>query len=196
VLQSQSRVGLRPRVACPNHGRHRLRCFPTAVHRPRVLTAPRFSTPTCSTLALAYNLCELNTEGFPFTFSSLCFPAAPLSAEHCLMNRPLRLSPEATFATMTSAQARCRSSTSEPAPSATPPAYHQWCPSTHPRCRGWLIPGELLHPPLPCSIHRSHNTLPPLTFLPCAGALEGARSHHRASALPAPTPFTGESLAP
>jgi hypothetical protein len=36
----------------------------------------------------------------------------------------------------------------------------------------------------------------PLTLLRCAGAPEGARSRHRAFALPASTPFTSESLAP
>jgi hypothetical protein len=39
--------------------------------------------PTCAALALTYNLCALNVEGFPFAFSSSCFPSphpCPLSA--------------------------------------------------------------------------------------------------------------------
>jgi hypothetical protein len=36
----------------------------------------------------------------------------------------------------------------------------------------------------------------PLTLLPCSGAPKGARSRHHASALPTPTPLTGESLTP
>jgi hypothetical protein len=131
------------------------------VHRPRVLTAPWFSTSTCAALVLAYNLCELNAEGFPFSFSSLCFPAAPMSTEHRCVDRTLRLSPEAAFTAMTSAQAHCRSLISESLRSATPPTYHQWCPSARTRCRGCPIPSELLHLPLPSSIHRGHNTLFP-----------------------------------
>jgi hypothetical protein len=190
------RVAFRPRIACLNHGCRGHHCFPTTMHRPWVPTAPWFSAPTCATLALAYNLYELNVEGFPFTFSSLCFPTAPLSIEHRHTDQPLRLSPEVVFAATTSAQARCRSPTSEPVPSATPPACHRWSPSHHTRCRGWPIPGELLHPSLLSSIHCEHSTFSPLTLLPYAGALQGARSRHCASALPAPTPFTGESLAP
>jgi hypothetical protein len=194
VLQSRLGVSFRRRIACPNHSHHCCHCFPTVVHRPRVLTAPRFSTSTCAALVLAYNLCELNAEGFPFSFSSLCFPAAPMSTEHRCVDRTLRLSPEAAFAAMTSAQARCRSLISESLRSATPPTCHHWCPSARTRCRGCPIPSELLHLPLPSSAA----TTPffPLTFLACAGAPEGAQSRHCASALPAPTPFTGESLAP
>jgi hypothetical protein len=110
---------------------------------------------------LAYNLCELNIEGFPFAFSSSCFPAAPLSTEHRRVDQLLRLSLEAAFTVTTSAQARCRSPTSEPAPSTTPPACHRSCPSARMHCRGWPIPSELLHPPVLSSIHRCHSTLPP-----------------------------------
>jgi hypothetical protein len=44
------------------------------VHHPWVPTVLQFSAPTCAALALTYNLCELNAEGFPFVFSSSCFP--------------------------------------------------------------------------------------------------------------------------
>jgi hypothetical protein len=64
---------------------------------------PWFSAPTCVILALAYNLCELNAEGFPFVFSSSCFSATPLSTEHRHTDWLLRLSPEAAFAATTSA---------------------------------------------------------------------------------------------
>jgi hypothetical protein len=158
-------VSFRPCVACPNRGLRWQCCFLTATHCPQVLTAPWFFAPTCAALMLAYNLYELNAEGFPFAFSSSCFHTAPLSTEHHQADWPLRLSPEAAFAVTTSAQARCRSPTSEPAPSATPPACCWWCPSARTRYRGWPIPGELLHPPLLSSIHRSHDTLfPPSPF--------------------------------
>jgi hypothetical protein len=61
-------------------------CFLIVAHRPRVPTAPRFFTPACATHALAYILCKLNTEGFPFAFSSSGSP-----------------SPEAAFTATTSA---------------------------------------------------------------------------------------------
>jgi hypothetical protein len=141
-----------------DRGHRQRRCFLTAMQRPRVLTTPRFSALMCAALALAYNLCELNANGFPFMFSSSCFPTAPLSTEHRHMDRPLRLSLEAAFATMTSTQAHCRSPTSEPAPSATPPAYRRWCPSTRTHCCGRPIPGGLLHLPLLSSIHHGHST--------------------------------------
>jgi hypothetical protein len=79
----------------------------------------------CATLMLAYNTYELNIEGFPFTFSSSCFPAAPLSTEHRRADRPLRLCPETAFAAMTSAQAHCRS------PSGLPPVV-SLCPHVLP----------------------------------------------------------------
>jgi hypothetical protein len=154
-------VGFRPRVACPDRGGRRRRCFPTAMHHPQVPTAPRFSAPTCAALALAYNLCELNAEGFPFAFSSSCFPAAPLSTEHRCADRQLQLSPEAAFAATTSTQAHYGSLTSEPVPSTTPPVCRRWYPSARTCCCGWPIPSELLHPPLLSLIHRSHNTLFP-----------------------------------
>jgi hypothetical protein len=90
------------------------------------------------------------------------------TAAHRLTDRSLRLSPEAAFTATPSTPTRCRSLTSEPTPSATPPTCHQWSPSARTHCRGWPIPRET----------------------------EGAQSHHRTSALPTPTPFTGESLAP
>jgi hypothetical protein len=142
------RVGFILHVACPNHGHRRCRCFLTTVHHPRVMTVPWFSVPTCAALALTYNLCELNAEGFPFTFSPSCFRAAPLSTKHHHMNRPLWLSPEVAFAAASSAQARCHSPTSEPVPSASPPACRRWRPPTRTCCRGWPIPSEFLHPPL------------------------------------------------
>jgi hypothetical protein len=40
-----------------------------------ILTVPQFSVPTCTAhLTIAYTICELNTEGFPFVFSSSCSP--------------------------------------------------------------------------------------------------------------------------
>jgi hypothetical protein len=75
------------------------------------------------------------------------------------VDRPLWPSTEASFTAATSAQVRCRSLTSEPVPSTTPPAYRRCCPSTHMRCRGRPIPGELLHPPLLSSFHHFHITL-------------------------------------
>jgi hypothetical protein len=188
-------VSFKPRIAYTNHGCRRCRCFLTAVHRPWVPTMLWSSAPMCATLMLAYNTYELNVEGFPCTFSSSCFPAAPLSTKHRRADRPLWLSPETAFAAMTSAQAHYRSLTFEAPPSATPQDYRRWCPSARTCCHGQPIPGELLHPPLLSSIHCGYNTLP-LTLLPWVGALEGARSHHRASALPALTPFTSESLTP
>jgi hypothetical protein len=112
-------------------------------------------------LALTYNLYELNAKGFPFVFSSSCFPTAALSTEHRHVDRPLWLSPKATLTATASTQAHCCSPSSEPTPSATPPTCHRWCPSSRTRYCGWPIPSELLHPPLLSSIHRSHITLSP-----------------------------------
>jgi hypothetical protein len=89
----------------------------------------------------------------------------PLPFKHRHADRPLRPSPEAAFTATTSAQAHCRSLTSEPTPFATPLACRRWCPSTRTCCRGRPRYGELLHPPLLSSIHRGHNTLlPPSPF--------------------------------
>jgi hypothetical protein len=140
-------VSFRPRINCPNYGGRQRHCFLAAVHHPRVSTAPWFSAPTWAALTLAYNLCELDAEGFPFAFSPSCFCAAPLSTEHCHTDRPLWLSPEDNFAAATSTHDRCRSLTSEPVPSATPPACRRWRPPARMRCCGWPIPGEFLHPP-------------------------------------------------
>jgi hypothetical protein len=59
------------------------------------------------------------------------------------------------------------------------------------RLRRWAPPSaaSLFDSPRP------QHPLTPLTLLPCAGAPEGAQSRYRASALPATTPFTGDSLA-
>jgi hypothetical protein len=69
-------------------------------HRPGVGFRPRITysshaPPVGSdraALALAYNLCELNTEGFLFTFSSLCFPSPAFSTfpQGCLRRNDLR----------------------------------------------------------------------------------------------------------
>jgi hypothetical protein len=145
-------VGFRPHNACPNRGRRRRRCFLTAAHRSWVPTAPQFSVPMCAALALAYNLRVL----------LFMLPiAAPLSTEHRCADRLLQTSLETAFTAMTSTQAHCCSPTSEPAPSATPPACRRWCPSARTCCRGRPIPGELLYPPLLSSIHRGHIILFP-----------------------------------
>jgi hypothetical protein len=83
----QAGVIFRPCIACPNCGHRWHRSFLIFAHRSRVPTALRFSAPTCAALALAYNLCELNAEGFPFVFSFSSFPTAPLSTEHHRMDR-------------------------------------------------------------------------------------------------------------
>jgi hypothetical protein len=145
----------RPHRRCTN--RSRCRALPPTVPQPRhgfpCPRAPPLRSPVSS---------ASSTSKASLSRSPLCAPhRTPLSSEHCHMDRPLQPSPEAAFAATTSAQAHCRSPTSEPTPSATPPACCRWCPSTHTRCRGRPIPDELLHPPLLSSIHRGRITLSP-----------------------------------
>jgi hypothetical protein len=143
----------RPHQRRPNHGH--CCCLPPAVLPPHCgFPRPR-APPSRSPISSASSTPRASLSRSPLRAPH----RTPLSSEHHHVDRPLRPSPEATFAATTSAQAHCRSPTSEPATSATPPACHRWCPSTRMCYRGRPIPGELLHPPLLSSIHRVHSTL-------------------------------------
>jgi hypothetical protein len=70
---------------------------------------------------------------------------SPLCTERCHVERPLRPSPDAAFVATTSARAHRRSTTSEPAPSTTPLAYHRWLPPRAHRCNEASLVSLLLH---------------------------------------------------
>jgi hypothetical protein len=190
-------VGFRPHNACPNHGRCRRHCFLTAAHRSWVPTAPQFSVPTCAALALAYILCELDAEGFPFVFSFSCFPLphpCPMSTAVRTGRSKLPLrppSPQRPPPKLTVAPrplSRCPPLPLRPAAGGVPPLARAALDDPY------LVSSSIRRFSLRFTVATS--SFSHLTLLPCAGAPEGARSLHRASALPALTPFTGESLAP
>jgi hypothetical protein len=166
----------------------------TASYFPNV---PRLSAPTCAALALTYNLCELNTEGFPFAFSSSCFPSLhpyPPSTTAQIGRSDLPPRPP-------SPQGPPPKLTIAPRPlSRRPPLLLRPAAGVVPPLTRATVDGPYL---VSSSIHRfslrftaTTTASYPLTLLPCAGAPEGARSLHYASTLPAPTPFTSESHAP
>jgi hypothetical protein len=146
------RVGFRPHNACPNHSRRRRHCFLTAAHRSWVPTAPQFSVPTCAALALAYNLCELNADGFPFTFSSSCIssllrgstqskPKPPAFFCHGRLNidRTSSATPDPAATPLSSAHVPHSSTSHQPAHSTSDSSPSSSFPITDPRRRGQSV---------------------------------------------------------